>query len=83
MDYGLGLTLMLIGMVTVFAILLIVIYVSKGLIWLVNKCAPEAAKPAATTTATTAISPRVKAIITATIATLTSNTGRVTSIEKI
>ena len=32
---------MVVGMTTVFAILLIVIYISKGLISLVNKYAPE------------------------------------------
>ncbi|MCS3064324.1 OadG family protein [Parabacteroides distasonis] len=36
-----GLLLMVVGMTTVFAILLIVIYLGKGLIVLVNKYAPE------------------------------------------
>ena len=36
-----GLLLMVVGMTTVFAILLIVIYLGKGLITLVNKYAPE------------------------------------------
>lgn len=36
-----GLLLMLVGMTTVFIILLIVIYLGKGLIALVNRCAPE------------------------------------------
>lgn len=36
-----GLLLMVVGMTTVFAILLIVIYLGKGLIALVNKYAPE------------------------------------------
>lgn len=39
-----GLMLMVIGMATVFAILLIVIYLGKGLILLVNKYAPEEVK---------------------------------------
>ena len=45
-----GLLLMVVGMTTVFAILLIVIYLGKGLIVLVNKYAPEeiiAKKPVA------------------------------------
>ena len=45
-----ALLLMVVGMATVFAILLIVIYLGKGLIALVNKYAPEevsSAKPAA------------------------------------
>ena len=37
-----ALLLMVVGMTTVFAILLIVIYLGKGLILLVNKYAPEA-----------------------------------------
>ena len=36
-----GFLLMVVGMTTVFAILLIVIYLGKGLIVLVNKYAPE------------------------------------------
>lgn len=36
-----GLLLMVVGMATVFVILLIVIYLGKGLIALVNKYAPE------------------------------------------
>ena len=36
-----GLLLMIVGMTTVFAILMIVIYLGKGLIVLVNKYAPE------------------------------------------
>ena len=47
-----GLLLMVVGMTTVFAILLIVIYLGKGLIVLVNKYAPEeiiAKKPVAGT----------------------------------
>lgn len=37
---------MIVGMATVFAILLIVIYLGKGLIALVNKYAPEEVAPA-------------------------------------
>ena len=47
-----GLLLMVVGMTTVFAILLIVINLGKGLIVLVNKYAPEeiiAKKPVAAT----------------------------------
>ena len=40
-----ALLLMVVGMTTVFAILLIVIYLGKGLILLVNKYAPEEVVP--------------------------------------
>ena len=38
--YG-ALQLLLVGMITVFLVLLIVIYLGKFLIWAVNKWAPE------------------------------------------
>ena len=44
-NLGLGLTLMAIGMVTVFAILLIVINLSNALIKIVNKVCPEEEAP--------------------------------------
>lgn len=46
---GIGIELMIVGMLTVFAILLIVIYGSKLLIILINKVGPadEVRKPAA------------------------------------
>ena len=44
-NLGLGLTLMAIGMVTVFAILLIVINLSNVLIKIVNKVCPEEEAP--------------------------------------
>ena len=45
-NLNIALLLMIVGMATVFAILLIVIYLGKGLIALVNKYAPEEAAPA-------------------------------------
>ncbi len=39
-NFSLGITLMLVGMITVFAILLIVIYLSRLLIALLNRFAP-------------------------------------------
>ena len=52
-----ALLLMVVGMATVFAILLIVIYLGKGLIALVNKYAPEETSSGAYLF-TRAISPR-------------------------
>ena len=44
-NLNIALLLMIVGMATVFAILLIVIYLGKGLIALVNKYAPEEVVP--------------------------------------
>ena len=44
-NMGIGLELMGIGMVTVFAILLIVIFGSRLLITIINRIAPEESKP--------------------------------------
>ena len=45
-NLNIALLLMIVGMATVFAILLIVIYLGKGLIALVNKYASEEVAPA-------------------------------------
>jgi oxaloacetate decarboxylase gamma subunit len=83
-NLGLGLTLMLIGMITVFAILLIVIYLSKGLINIVNKVAPEEApKKKVETPATAKIDSNIMAIIEAAVKELTAGKGTVTSVEKL
>ena len=84
-------------MTTVFAILLIVIYLGKGLIVLVNKYAPEeiiALKPlvaavrvhSATPTHTTAIgslSGQETAAIVSAISAVTRGQGKVIKIEKV
>ena len=70
-----GLLLMVVGMTTVFAILLIVINLGKGLIVLVNKYAPEeiiAKKPVAAAV-------RVQTAISA----VTRGQGKVIKIEKV
>lgn len=86
-----GLLLMVVGMTTVFAILLIVIYLGKGLIALVNKYAPEEVvvkKQAAAAVRTTAaqagnISGKTTAAIVAAVSMVTGGQGKVTKIEKI
>lgn len=78
-------------MTTVFAILLIVIYLGKGLIALVNKYAPEEVvvkKQAAAAVRTTAaqagnISGKTTAAIVAAVSMVTGGQGKVTKIEKI
>ncbi len=81
-NFSLGLTLMAVGMITVFAILLIVIYLSKLLIVLINKYAP-AEVPPAKGSAAGAVSPVVRRIIAATVAQITGGRGRVKSIDKL
>lgn len=85
-----GLLLMVVGMTTVFAILLIVIYLGKGLIALVNKYAPEevVVKKQAVAVRTTAaqagnISGKTTAAIVAAVSMVTGGQGKVTKIEKI
>ncbi len=83
-NLSLGLTLMLIGMITVFAILLIVIYLSRLLIVLVNKYAPEETAPVKTPkAAVAAISATTMNIISAAVAKITGGKGHVKSVEKI
>lgn len=76
--------LMLIGMATVFAILLIVIYLGKGLIAFVNKYIPEEAAPAkSAASGSAAIPAHVLAAINAAVAVVTHDKGKVTKVEKI
>lgn len=87
-----GLLLMVVGMATVFLILLIIIYIGKGLIVAVNKYAPEeaAASPKTRNTSPTpkqassaAMPGQETAAIVAAISVLTHGQGKVTRIEKI
>ena len=83
-NIGLGLQLMLVGMVTVFAILIIVINFSKLLIVIINKVAPEEAttvkkQPASSTT----IDSNTMSIIQAAVASITGGKGTVSKVETI
>lgn len=83
-----GLMLMGIGMTTVFAILLIVIYLGKGLIVLVNKYAPEeiAKKqnlPNLQSAVTNSIEGSTLAAIVSAIGVVTNGKGKVTKVEKL
>lgn len=82
---NIGLTLMAVGMVTVFTVLLIIINLSKVLIKVVNKVAPEeevktkgkaAPKPAA-------IPQDIMAVIKETVAQVTGGKGSVANVTKI
>lgn len=83
-NLGLGLTLMAIGMVTVFAILLIVINLSNALIKIVNKVCPEeeAPKKKAAPAAPAKIDAAVMDVIKATVAQITGGKGTITNVTK-
>ncbi len=83
-NLGLGLTLMLIGMVTVFTILIIVITLSNALIRIVNKVCPAEEAPKKKAPAQAAkVDSAVMDIINATVAQITAGKGRVTNVERI
>lgn len=85
-----GLLLMVVGMATVFVILLIVIYLGKALIWAVNKYAPEeegtkkvAKVTAAVKAPTNALSSQETAVIVSAVSMATQGLGKVVKIEKL
>lgn len=85
MEYlGIGLQLMIVGMCTVFAILLIVIFGGKLLINIVNRIAPEevVAKKAAVVPAG-AVDASTMAVLQEVVKQLTGGRGRVENARKI
>ena len=82
---GRGVELMVIGMLTVFAILLIVINLGKVLIKVVNAIAPEEqpAPKKAAKTAPTAIDARTMAILEQAVSQITGGKGHVASARKL
>ena len=79
-----ALQLMVVGMITVFLILMIVINLGKLLIALVNKFAPEeAVAPKKKVASVTAVDPMAQSIIKAAVEKLTNGKGVVKKIEKI
>ena len=77
--------LMVVGMATVFVILLIVIYLGKLLITLVNKYAPEEVAPAKQETprGPAPIPGNILSAITAAVNVVTQGKGKVTKVEKL
>lgn len=77
--------LMVVGMATVFVILLIVIYLGKLLISLVNKYAPEEVVSVKQTSsqAPVPIPGNILAVITAAVNVVTQGKGKVTKVEKL
>ena len=83
-NLNIALLLMIVGMATVFAILLIVIYLGKGLIALVNKYAPEEAAPAKqAANAPAAVPGNIVAAISAAVTVVTQGKGKVAKVEKL
>lgn len=83
-NFQTGLLLMVVGMVTVFLILLIVIYLGKLLICLVNKYAPEeiVAPKGRPASAPALIPGNILAAITAAVNVVTHGKGKVVKVEK-
>ncbi|MBR5803555.1 MAG: OadG family protein [Bacteroidaceae bacterium] len=85
-NLSLGLMLMAVGMITVFAILLIVINLSKLLIVVVNKFVPEETVVKKTSTPSAApivIAPDTMEAIQGAVNIVTGGKGRVVKVEKI
>lgn len=84
-NFETALLLMVVGMTTVFAILLIVIYLGKVLIKLVNKYAPEEVSSVrqAVTQKSVPISGNILAAIAAAVNVVTQGKGKVSKVEKI
>lgn len=78
----LGLLLMVVGMLTVFAILLIVIYGSRLLIAIVNKIAPEEIR-AARGAGAEDVSAEERSVLEAAVAQITAGKGQITKITRI
>ena len=75
--------LMLIGLSTVFCILLLVIAFGNLLILCVNKFLPEEAKPVKNTTAANAVDPNVRQAVELAVRQLTGGKKCVESIQKL
>jgi oxaloacetate decarboxylase gamma subunit len=84
-NLGIGLELMIVGMTTVFLILLVVIYGGKLLIRVVNRIAPEEVQKARQTVAAQSGSadPAAMAVLGEVVKQLTGGKGRITSVKKI
>lgn len=84
-NLGIGLQLMIVGMCTVFLILLIVIYGGKLLIKVVNRIAPEemAAVKKIVQASTDGADPSVMAVLSETVRQLTGGKGHISSVRRI
>lgn len=81
---NIGITLMIVGMVTVFTVLLIIINLSKLLIKVVNKIAPEEeVKTKAAAPKTAPIAADVMEVIRQTVMQVTGGKGTVANVVKL
>lgn len=81
-NINIALLLIVVGMATVFVILLVVIFLGKGLIALVNKYAPEEAAHAKPE-GPAPIPANILAAINAAVSVVTQGKGRVTDVERL
>ena len=82
-NIGLGIQLMIVGMSTVFLILLIVIWGGKLIINVVNKVAPEEVVPAKGAKAPEAVDGNTMAVLQQVVSQITGGKGRVASAKRI
>ena len=81
---NIGITLMIVGMVTVFSVLVIIIMLSNLLIKIVNKIAPEESeKTAKAITKVVPIAPDVVEAINQAVAKITGGKGTVAEIKRL
>ena len=78
-----ALKLLAVGMITVFSILLIVIYLGKALIAIINKFAPEKPKQVANTVSALQVDANTAAVIQAAVSQITGGKGKVSNIRKL
>lgn len=82
-DFNTAILLMLVGMITVFIILLIVMGLGKSLIAFVNKFVPAEEVPAKKAQAPAPIPANILAAINAAVSVVTHGKGKVSKVEKI
>ena len=82
-NIGLALQLMAVGMITVFIILMIVIQLSKWLILLVNKLAPEEAASHKRQAPSATLDPQTLAVIQESVKQVTGGKGQVKKVERL
>lgn len=83
-NFSVGLMLMVVGMVTVFAILLLIIYLSRLLIQVVNKIAPEEeVQHKRVDNNEKGVDTLTKEIILAAVTQVTGGEGHIASIERL
>jgi oxaloacetate decarboxylase gamma subunit len=78
---SIGITLMIVGMLTVFVVLLIIIYLSKLLIRIVNEVAPEEETKAKASVS--AIPADVMEVLRQTVSQITGGKGTVSNVVKL